>query len=149
MRQNSYAGPQVSLGLGYGLSRYLDAGLSLTYENLSYRGSCHDCSARLLSPVLQLGYHLVQGVRFDPWVRIGVGLSTLRLTTPAVKFDYLGVDWIDASVGGDWYATKEVAVGPELSFSLNTYAKHPEGTQWAASERIALGLRVTFDPIGH
>lgn len=140
------SGTAVQLGLGYGLSRSVELGADMLLA--LPEGGCEECSSRLFDANLHVSYHLVQGVRFDPWVRLGVGLSSLRLSNPNEAHSYFGPNWFTATVGGDWYATRHLGIGPLLAFGLTSYTKRPEGTDMGLVERLTLGLRVVFDVNG-
>lgn len=140
------SGPALQLGLDYGLTRSIELGADVLLA--LPEGGCTECSSRLFDANLHISYHLVQGVRFDPWVRLGLGLSSLRLSSPNDTHSYFGPNWITAAVGGDWYATRNVGIGPLLAFGLTSYTKRPEGTDMALVERLTLGLQVVFDVNG-
>jgi hypothetical protein len=139
----------LGVGLGYGVSRNVEIGLDGTYASLSAGDSCPGCSGRLIDAGLYIGYHLVQGTRFDPWVRLGVGVSTLRLTDANASTDYTGLTVANLMFGGDWFASRYFGFGPVLGLGLQTYFKTPTGRSAALSERLTVGLRITFDVAGH
>jgi hypothetical protein len=142
------SGPELSIGLGYGLTRNVDVGIGAAFAPLSGGGDCSDCSAKSINTVAFLGYHLVQGTRFDPWVRFGVGISVLHLSTPVTNFNYVGVSWANATIGGDWYATRQIGIGPVLAVGFHSYVEHPKGHSTSIAESLAIGLRLTFDASG-
>ena len=141
-------GYELSIGLGYGLTRNVDVGIGTSFAPLSGGGDCSDCSARSVNTVAFIGYHLVQGTRFDPWVRFGAGVSVLHLSTPVANFNYVGVSWATANIGGDWYATRQIGIGPVLAFGFHSYVEHPKGNSTSLAENLTIGLRLTFDVHG-
>jgi hypothetical protein len=148
MRGTLASGPELSVGLGYGLSRNVDIGIGATLAPLSGGGDCPDCSARSMNAVAYIGYHLVQGTRFDPWVRFGAGVSALHLSTPLANFNYVGVSWTNATVGGDWYATRHFGIGPVISLAFHSYVEHPKDRSTSIAETLTASLRLTFDAGG-
>jgi hypothetical protein len=147
-RDTLASGAALSIGLGYGVSRNVELGLSASLAPLSRGASCSTCEGRLTDALLYVGYHLVQGTRFDPWVRFGVGVTGLHLTGSGKDFDYVGLSWANIMFGGDWYASKYLGFGPVLSCALQSYLQTPANRSASVAERLTVGVRITFDVSG-
>jgi|GEM_PF-1963504 len=149
-RSNTLApGMSLGFGLGYGVSRSVELGIDGAFASLSGGDACPSCTGKLIEGRLYVGYHLVQGTRFDPWVRFGAGLSSLRLENASQTTDYTGLSIANVTFGGDWFASKYVGFGPFLSFGLNTYFEKPPGRTATLSESLTIGARILFDIAGH
>lgn len=148
-RSSLASGATIGLGVGYGVSRNVELGVSASLAPLSGGSSCTTCEGRLTDALLYVSYHLVQGTRFDPWVRFGVGVTGLHLTGTGKDFDYVGLSWANIMFGGDWYASKYIGFGPVLSCALQSYVRTPADRSASVAERLTVGMRVTFDVSGH
>ena len=94
-----------------------------------------------------VSYHLVQGVRFDPWASAGLGYRITKLSTPAANIDYSGIEWLRLQVGGDWYPFDKIGFGPYLELDMGRYSsRSPSSVGNGANHwHLATGLRVTLD----
>ena len=139
-----------SLGLtaGYGLSRYVELELDAAGSMFRSAVDCMNCSARAYGLNGGIRYNLVQGVRFNPWVRVAVGISTFRLDDTIEKRNYLGLQWLNATIGGDWYATRNFGFGPMLSMALTSYFDHPSNSRTSVAAQWLAGLNVALDTAG-
>ncbi len=142
------SGPEIALGFGYGLTRNVDVGIGATFTPVDGGSDCSNCSAKSVNSIAYVGYHLVQGTKFDPWVRFGIGISTLHLTTPISNFNYVGMSWANAIVGGDWFATRQIGIGPVLALAFQSFVAHPTGHSTSIVEQLTIGFRVTIDANG-
>jgi hypothetical protein len=136
------------LDIGYGVTRYVEIEL---HSALSLYGSateCPSCDGKLFDELVSLRYHLVQGVKFDPWLRTGLGISTFQLHELQTSQTYIGLHWFELSVGGDWYFTRNFGVGPVIGLSLSSYLNHPSGGRTSVSGTGFLGINVSFDSSG-
>ena len=147
-RDSLASGATIGIGVGYGVSRNVELGASASLAPLSGGNSCTKCEGRLTDALLYVSYHLVQGTRFDPWVRFGVGAAGLHLSGSGKDFDYLGLSWANVMFGGDWYASKNIGFGPILSCALQSYLHTPADRSASVAERLTIGIRVTFDMNG-
>ncbi len=138
-------GPGVDLGIGVG--RHVVVG---AYGDLNFFGAgsaCTDCSSTSLGVGAFVRYHLVQGLRFDPWVSYGIGYRDLRTTSDKNgASDYAGLEWMRLTFGGDWYANRQFGFGPLLSLSAASFLDAPAsadvgGVNW----RFQGGLRILLD----
>jgi hypothetical protein len=144
-------GPGFALGadLGIGLSRSVFVGAWGQAAWLGDGGDCAgDCSGKSYAFGPFVRYHLVQGVRFDPWLSAGVGYRTTNLDPAGVS--YGGFELLRLQVGGDWYATTNFGIGAVLELDLGVYTTRSEGSigDAAAHWQFASGLRVVFDVPG-
>jgi len=144
-RDSLASGATIGIGVGYGVSRNVELGVSASLAPLSGGSLCTTCEGKLTDALLHVSYHLVQGTRFDPWVRFGVGVAALHLTGTGKDFDYVGLSWANVMFGGDWYASKHIGFGPVLSFALQSYLHTPSDRSISVAERLTIGMRVTFD----
>lgn len=143
------AGPGAAFAadLGLGMSRAVAVGLWGQLALFSDKQAC-DCrngTSFAVGPWVR--YHLVQGVRFDPWLSLGLGYRRFSFDLDSGAQKYQGFDWLRAQVGGDWYAAPQVGVGPFLEVDLGTYTSRPDGNtrgsvyaQGLVSVRVALDL---------
>jgi len=138
-------GPGVDLGIGVG--RHLVVG---AYGDLNFYGAgsaCTDCSSTSLGVGAFVRYHLVQGLRFDPWVSYGIGYRDLRTASDRNgASEYSGLEWMRLTFGGDWYANRQFGFGPLVSLSAASFLDAPAsadvgGVNW----RFQAGLRVLLD----
>jgi hypothetical protein len=141
------SGPGVSLDLGYGVSRSVALGVFGQGAFLGEGDKCRDCSTTSYAFGAFIRYHLVQGVRFDPWMSAGIGYRLTSIDSAVGKADYSGIEWLRLSVGGDWYAFDKFAVGPFMELDLGRYTeKSPGGVDESANHwQFATGVRVVFD----
>lgn len=130
--------------LGIGVSRSVVLGGYGQYLKLGEGDDCRACDPSSLGFGAFVRYHLVQGVRFDPWASLGVGYRMLDTG----EADYSGIDWLRFSVGGDWYALSQVGFGPYLELNLGTFTDRPSGTDAAIYATFAAGLRIAIDVQG-
>jgi hypothetical protein len=139
-------------GTGTSIQQFRLATASLPVQRLALGlvTACHETSS-LASPGRLRRYLAaipVQGTRFDPWVRFGVGVAGLHLAGSGKDFDYLGLSWANLMFGGDWYASKSIGFGPVLSCALQSYLHVPADRSASVAERLTIGMRVTFDVNG-
>ncbi len=113
------------LDVGYGITRYVEVGLNANYATFGNATECPNCKAQSFDAIGALRYHLVQGVRFDPWLRTGLGLSAFQLHENQASQTYVGLHWFELSIGGDWYFSRNFGIGPLLCISLSSYFDHP------------------------
>ena len=138
----------ASIGVGYGLSRYVEVELEGGLAAFGAASDCAQCSGKSYDMIGAIRYHLVQGVRFDPWVRIGIGASLFRLEQGTSKRDYAGLQWLNASVGGDWYVTRNFGFGPMLTIGTTSYLSHPSDSSLSVAIKGLAGINLTFDTAG-
>jgi hypothetical protein len=120
------AGPGVGFDLAYGVSRTAAVGAWAQLAILGSGSECADCSATSVGVGPLLRYHLVQGVRFDPWLSAGFGYQSLNVEVGSVRLRYQGWTLLRLLLGGDWYAFRHVGFGPFLQLDSGWYAKQPE-----------------------
>jgi len=142
------AGYGVNVGVGYGLSPNVEVELNAALARFGAASNCPNCSAQAYDMIGAVRYHLVQGVRFDPWVRVGVGASLFQSEKAQLKRDYAGLQWLNASIGGDWYATRNFGLGPLLSLAMTSYLSHPSDSSASIAFRWLVGLNLAFDAAG-
>jgi hypothetical protein len=154
-------GPGFALDVGIGVSRVVALGVWGQALSLSSSDECPDCSASSLAIGPFVRYHLVQGLRFDPWLSAGVGYrSTTLRGTPAGNLSYRGFDLLRLQVGGDWYPASMLGIGPLFELGMGIYTSKdaaaapatPDGTPSNGSiDEIApfwqfiSGVRLTLD----
>jgi hypothetical protein len=149
------AGWTVAADAGLGISRTTVLALSGSFSALSDDADCAGCTGRSLSVGPLLRYHLVQGLRFDPWLAVGVAF---RQTSIDDGPTYVGIDWLDLRLGGDWYASGNLGFGPWIGLAVgNTVDRTTDGASAAFGTgtfhgstygHLKLGLRVVFDAPG-
>lgn len=151
--QRSLTGTGVAFGLdlAYGLSRYVDLLGRFDYGMLGRGADCpsnQDCSGHTTAFGLGLGYHLVNGASFDPWMQAGIGYRMITFEQASVKQSYSGLEWLHLAIGGEWYAARWLGVGPYFAFDLGYYASRPTDTGADSSYHsfFSLGMRGVIDP---
>ncbi|MEB2325004.1 MAG: hypothetical protein OZ921_20990 [Sorangiineae bacterium] len=147
-------GSTFGLELGYGVSRAVVIGLWGTYSHFGGGDDCASCSADAISAGPFIRYHLVQGLRFDPWLEAGLGFRRLAIeapepagvSAPAGSSTWAGVEWLRLVVGGDWYALSQVGFGPFLGLDVASFSSRPAGSGAAtAAWQFTSGVRLTLD----
>jgi hypothetical protein len=136
--------------LGLGLTRHLQLGLAGELALVSAGSACTDCTATSYVVGPRLRYHLVEGTRFSPWVGYGFSLRHTRTESPNGKASYTAIEPLRLELGGDWYASSVIALGPVLAMGIartvneSDNAGAPRWSSW-----LSAGLRVVLDPAGH
>lgn len=154
MRQSSQVdgGLSVTVDAGFGVSRQVVVGAWGQWFLLPDGSECNDCSATGFAVGPFVRFHLVQGLRFDPWLSFAVGyrdLSLDRVDRDEEVLKFKGFDWARLQVGGDWYPARNFGFGPFLELVSGGYFERPEIAgdlrtywQWSA------GMRLAFDVPG-
>ncbi len=153
-RDRSYRSVAIT-GLGTGLDAALgvnrNVALGLYADLLPMRdpASCPDCSPVSLGGGAFVRYHLVQGLKFDPWASYGVGFRTLGISPDGNTERYVGVEWLRITFGGDWYPSDFLGLGPYLELGAGNFLsvpadRDPGGTYF----HFQSGLRVNLDLSG-
>ncbi len=140
-------GYALDLDVGMGISRTVAAGLWGEYGAYGAGARCDDCSATTMAFGAFVRYHLVQGVRFDPWISAGIGYRMTKIETDASSFDYAGFDLLRLKFGGDWYAFKNIGFGPFIQLDTGLYGSRPNDVSALAdleSDELALNFAFTF-----
>lgn len=139
-------GWSVAVEAGLGVSRQVVIGVFGEFDRWAEGDTCAQCDATGFAVGPFVRYHLVQGLRFDPWIGFGVGYENLKLDDGSTQTSLAGLKWARLAVGGDWYPSRNFGVGPYLGLSSGGYFDRPEQagalrTHWA----FHLGLRLTLD----
>ncbi len=157
------AGFGASFDAAFGLSRVIAIGAwaqVLTYSNSSACRFWHlpqqsrdPCSATSVAFGPLVRYHLLQGMRFDPWLVIGPGYRRITQETPAGTKTYAGVEWLHVVIGGDYYLLSGVGIGPWVAIDGGVFTKRPRPflprgaphvkTAWHTE--FVTGLRLVLD----
>lgn len=168
--QNGYgardlgAGFGLALDAGVGVSRYIAIGVwgeGLWYSNSAacrywaLNASRDPCSATSFTVGPFVRYHLLQGMRFDPWIVYGPGYRGISQETPDGTKTYGGIEWLHAALGGDYYVTSGFGLGPWLGIDGGVFTKRPASlcsadrcggqpkTAWHTE--FTFGLRLVLD----
>jgi hypothetical protein len=142
----------LSIEAAVGVSRMVALGVwgqALSFGSGNDK-DCSDCSGSSLAGGAFVRYHLVQGVRFDPWMSAGLGFRTTSIDgTPSGKQDFSGIEWLRLAVGGDWYAFSLLGFGPFLELDMGIYGTRPDSAgDSAAHFQLVVGARITLDVPG-
>ena len=132
--------------LGIGVSRYVAVAGWFEYQDFNEASRECACDATALGFGALVRYHLVQGVRFDPWLSLGAGYRRIELTNPGAT--YVGIDWLKFTLGGDWYAISQLGFGPYASVTLGTFTERPEDADAAVYGTVNFGLSLSCDAQG-
>ncbi len=121
----SKLGPGAEVEAAIGVTRSVVVGAWLHASQLGAGDDCDACSTTNLAggPVIRV--HLVQGLKLDPWVSVGIGLRSIAITGDT-DATYTGFDWARITIGGDWYANRNVAVGPYVQLLGGATVERPE-----------------------
>lgn len=148
-----------ALEVSYGVGRSVSLGVYGSYALFGEGSRCSDCSSSSLGAGAFLRYHLVTGLRLDPWLSFGLGVRTLSTSLPGGDDrNYAGLEFARAQIGGDWFMTKNLFLGPFLGLGAGTFfggvprgevRDDPESTLAVESGgihwRFETGLRIGFD----
>ncbi len=138
----------VAGDLGLGLSRSVELGVWADYVTYDSDEDCAGCEITSFGIGPFLRYHLVQGMRFDPFLMIGGGHRALTISSDGQKQTDSGLAWLKLGLGGNWYALSQVAFGPYAELELSTLTDTPEGSDPAVFAHFSTGLRLHFDVRG-
>jgi hypothetical protein len=139
------------IDVGVGISRTVELGVWGQTLNLGDGNDCADCSLTSHAFGAFVRYHLVQGVRFDPWMSAGIGYRLATVSgLPGGDIDYSGIEWLRLQVGGDWYPFRVAGLGPFFELDMGIYGNRSPGSLGDASAhwQFLSGLRVTLDVPG-
>ena len=127
------------LGLGLRPGRFLrrqpyasPSAPSASSSVLGKPDSCGDCKTQSMAFGAFVRYHLVQGVRFDPWMLAGLGYRTTTISGVGDDVTYSGIEWLRLAVGGDWYAFDKVGFGPYMELDMGYYSSRSSGDMGSA-----------------
>ena len=141
-------GWMLTADLGVGVSRLVAVGAWGQF--IRYGDDACDagaCDASSIAAGLFVRYHLVQGVRFDPWIAAGPGFRVTNLEAGS----YSGVEWLRVQLGGDWYFAPNLGFGPFIELAAGTYFSKSDGPDLedrALHWNFGTGLRLVFDAPG-
>jgi hypothetical protein len=145
---SDYIGPGFWLAgdILYGVGRAVAVGAygEVAMPSTKNLGTGHDFTTIAAGPVVR--YHLVQGLRFDPWLSAGVGFRR----TSGGPTAFTGFDWLRLQIGGEWYPFRQLGFGPLVELTLGTYIDRSDGSLGSASVNgtFVIGGRVVFDGPG-
>ncbi len=145
-------GTGLRLDIGRGMSRSVALGVWGEFDWLGNSGDCDACSGRSMAFGPFVRYHMVQGVRFDPWMTAGLGYRTTTVShAGALPDEYFGFEWLHAELGADWYAFDVLGFGPYLGLGVGEYATRQSGASFANGPlhfTLTTGVRVVLDVPG-
>jgi hypothetical protein len=115
------------LGTGYSLALDLGFGVSRTVVVGAW-GNVFDPGSREFGYVVGpfVSYHVVQGMRFDPWILAGLGFQSQNADTAVVKRHFSGIDFAHVALGGDYYLSSGLGLGPWLGFDAGVLTNRPD-----------------------
>ena len=139
---NLGAGLGASLDLGIGVSRAVVLG---AWSNFFEFGTRKTSFA--FGPFVR--YHLVQGLRFDPWVLFGPGYRSQTRDAPLVKRQFAGIEFVRIGVGGDYYPWSGIGFGPWLELDGGLFSTRPKTNSAGQPDRDDAGQPVTVSTAMH
>lgn len=140
------AGPGFGLDAGVAISRSVVLGAWGQLIEFGDGDSCAGCSAKSLGFGAFLRYHLVQGVRLDPWMSLGLGYRTTTISANGADTRYSGLEFLRLQIGGDWYPSRFIGFGPFAELDSGVYTKHADSSASSAAHfQFVIGLRLAFD----
>lgn len=138
-RDHSSGGLGLGLDADVGVSRSVSVGLWGSAALLSARADC-GCTIRSFAAGPLVRYRVAQGMRFDPWVGVGAG-GQVTPVDQGTTTTYTGIDWLHASLGGDWYAASGLLLGPMIAADFGTFVSPETAFHW----QLEFGLRIGLD----
>jgi hypothetical protein len=141
------SGYGLGLDIGYGITRHFGVSIAGDYQQIYSGSACTDCKAAAYAIGLRMRYHLVEGTRFDPWVGYGFGYRQTVFESEVSKTTFDAVEPIRMEVGGDWYATSMLTIGPILALGIDRTLNTSETGDGRWSTVLSAGLRIGFDPL--
>ncbi len=132
--------------LGVGINRHVLIGAYGEYGVLSDTHGCPRCGATTFAAGIRSEYHLVQGLRFDPWASYGMGFRSVAVTAAEQENTYSGFEFMRLAFGANWMATPHFGLGPLLAFNGTRMIQVPPGESPHGSAWVfTLGLRFLLD----
>jgi hypothetical protein len=125
-------GPQLTLAADIGakvtkwifIGGYIDFGSGLAAGDLSR--SCdalrRDCRALSFRLGAEIAYSIAPEDRLDPWIRYGLGYSSLAAGDDDIDLTYRGFDFGRFGAGLDIRISRVVGLGPYVDFTVGKYA---------------------------
>lgn len=131
----------------FGVSRYVSLGVWGSLARYGQGNECSSCSGQAFAIGPFVRYHLVQGLRFDPWAVAGAGYRQVSFDDASgSKQTFSGPTWLHLQLGADYYAWSGIGLGPYLQLDLSSYSKRPEAAGSArVNTELAFGLRFLLD----
>ncbi len=139
-------GGVFGVDVNYGLDRFVFVGVYGQYGLFGDSSNCDGCSATEWGVGLQTTYHVVQGLKIDPWISYGVGFRQLSTKSDADSYSYGALEWMRLSVGTNWFATSTFFVSPYATFSAaSTVVASDDETAGRVDMRFLFGIRLGLD----
>jgi len=139
-------GAGYGLDLTFGIAEEVTLGAYGDLLVLDRLANCADCAPISYGLGLTVRYHLVQGLRFDPWASYGIGAIGQTGVAPGGEGSYLGIEWMRLTFGGDWYALRNLGLGPYLELGAGSFWQAPPGQDpGGVSFRFQMGMRIVLD----
>lgn len=153
----------LQLDLGYRFSRNFSAAFygSFAPGFMNDDGACYggDCSGKVVRFGIEGIYHFTPRQQADPWLGVGIGYEWASLDWNGWGMGAHGWEFLNLQLGVDFRASREVAVGPFVSFSLSQYDRATGYLVWdegattgtasipekALHHWIQLGVRCSFN----
>jgi hypothetical protein len=132
--------------LGVGLSRSIELGVWADY--LVYgedEEDCPGCETQSFGIGPFVRYHLVQGVRFDPFLSLGAGYRGITISDDGSKTTESSLAWLKLGLGATWYALAQIGFGPFVELELATLTDTQAGADPSVFASFGGGLRLQFD----
>jgi outer membrane protein W len=129
----------ISIDLGYRINPAIYVGVFAQYGFVSFNHGTNpacldgfDCSAHDIRFGLDLHYHFLADVGFDPWIGAGVGYEMLDFSASgsvrgqAIREDgnIRGFEFLNLQAGDDFHVTPHLVVGPFIAFSLGRFSSY-------------------------
>jgi hypothetical protein len=131
--------------LGYGFSRHFELVVAGDYSHTYSGAGCDTCNAKSWAIGPMLRYHVVEGLRFSPWVSIGLSYRHNRPEYPPRATSVDSIEFLRIVLGGDWYMTSNLTLGPVLGVGFASSYGAPKGDSSEVFALVYGGLRVAFD----
>ena len=138
----------LGLDLGVGVSRHVQLLVAGEYRKIDSGSTCPGCDGASYIVGPRIRYHLVEGTRFTPWVGYGASYRKTTVNSLGNSLTFGAIEPFRLELGGDWYATSSVMVGPILSAGASRTVHTDDAGDGRWSAWLAGGLRLSFDPFG-
>jgi len=117
----------IGAELGWRLTPNLYAGAAFGYA-FGLTKNCPPgdrCSGHDVGLGIDVRYHALPDERIDPWIGVGAGYEWLSLSTNTgsnrIDLTADGFEFVHADFGADFFATRNVRVGPVVQLRVGRY----------------------------
>jgi hypothetical protein len=133
--------------LDIGVSRSISVGGWGALVRYAGSSSCGECEGNAFAVGPFVRYHLVQGLRLNPWLLAGAGYRRQEFQpdgAPVLELE--GVEWLRLEFGSDYYVSSQLGIAPFVRLSMSSFLERTGDVGSSApSSELGAGVRVFFD----